>query len=205
MCSLFLIGGGGHALSLMEILPGSLSPSGYVDMADVPAMPLRRVGDDDEFLASHPADAQVLITMVSGRSCSLQPRASLIKRYEALPAPVVVAPSATVASSVSIGKGSAIFHKAVVNVGTVIGNHCIVNTGAVVEHGCAIGNNVFIGPGAVVCGGVTIGDNVYIGANAAVRPGVKICADAIIGIGAAVVKNVEQPGTYAGVPARKLS
>lgn len=203
MCDLVLIGGGGHALSVMEMLPEGLVPSGYVDIADVAAMPLPRIGDDDSFIASA-TPARVLITMVSGRACSLAARRRLIDRYADYDSPAVIAPTAVVAGGVALGKGTVVFHRAVVNVGTVTGVHCVVNTGAIIEHGCRLGNNVFVGPGAVLCGGVTVGDNVYIGANATLRPGVAICPDSVIGLGAAVVADVVEPGTYVGIPARKI-
>ena len=46
-----------------------------------------------------------------------------------------------------------------------------------------------------------IGDNVSIGSNATIMP-VSICDHVVIGAGAVVTKDIEVPGTYAGVPAR---
>ena len=48
-----------------------------------------------------------------------------------------------------------------------------------------------------------IGNNVFIGSNATTLP-VEICNNVIIGAGAVVTKNIIQPGTYAGNPARKI-
>lgn len=39
---------------------------------------------------------------------------------------------------------------------------------------------------------------------ATVRNGVRICNDCMIGCGAVVVKDVVDPGTYIGIPARKV-
>jgi acetyltransferase-like isoleucine patch superfamily enzyme len=49
----------------------------------------------------------------------------------------------------------------------------------------------------------TVGDNVSIGSNATILP-VEICNNVIIGAGAVVTKNIVEPGTYAGNPARKI-
>ena len=46
-----------------------------------------------------------------------------------------------------------------------------------------------------------IGNNVSIGSNATILP-VKICDRAVIGAGAVVTKDINQPGYYAGNPAR---
>lgn len=48
-----------------------------------------------------------------------------------------------------------------------------------------------------------IGNNVSIGSNATIMP-VSICDNAVIGAGAVVTGNIETPGIYAGVPARRV-
>lgn len=48
-----------------------------------------------------------------------------------------------------------------------------------------------------------IGDRVSIGSNATVLP-VSICDDVVIGAGSVVTRDIEQPGIYAGNPARRL-
>ena len=49
----------------------------------------------------------------------------------------------------------------------------------------------------------TIGDRVSIGTNATIMP-VSICDDVVIGAGAVVTKDIPDPGTYVGNPARLL-
>lgn len=48
-----------------------------------------------------------------------------------------------------------------------------------------------------------IGDAVSIGSNATIMP-VSICKGAVIGAGAVVTRDIDEPGIYAGNPARKL-
>ena len=48
-----------------------------------------------------------------------------------------------------------------------------------------------------------IGDRVSIGTNATIMP-VTICDDVVIGAGSVVTKDITEPGTYAGNPARKM-
>lgn len=48
-----------------------------------------------------------------------------------------------------------------------------------------------------------IGDRVSIGSNVTILP-VSICDDAVIGAGAVVTRNIDNPGVYAGNPARHL-
>lgn len=200
---LALIGGGGHALSLLDILPSSVRVAGYVDIYPVRSFPLPYLGNDDAFCEKH-QDEGVAITYVSGKNCSLTARRRIIDRYRNFEAPVIIAPTAIISPSATAGKGCQVFHRAVIGPETIIGAYSIVNTGAIVEHGCRIGENVFIGPGAVICGGVTIGDDTYVGAGTVIRPGVTVCPGTIIGVAAAVVNDILVADTYAGIPAKPI-
>lgn len=204
MSSVVFIGAGGHAKSVLAVAAVSHTVAGYVDRAEC-ASPFPYLGNDDVFLSHYSPDShELIITMVAGRACSLQPRAALIERYKDCRFATIIASTAFIAHNTVIGEGTAVMHHAVVNADTKIGRHCIINTAAVIEHDCSIGDNVFIGPSAVVCGGVTIGSNVYIGANATLRPGVTVSDNNTIGLGAAVVKDITESGTYVGVPAKLL-
>lgn len=44
----------------------------------------------------------------------------------------------------------------------------------------------------------------HIGAGATVKNNLIICEKTVVGAGAAVVRNIEEPGTYVGVPARRI-
>jgi serine acetyltransferase len=59
-------------------------------------------------------------------------------------------------------------------------------------------------PGSIVSGNVKIYDCVYVGTNASVKEKITIHNLTTIGSNAAVVKNIEEPGTYVGVSAKKI-
>lgn len=202
---LALIGGGGHALSLIDILPSSLQVAGYVDFSPSGILPLKYLGDDPLFLSTaSPEEYDVMVTFVSGCDCSLQRRAEIINRYKGFSSPIIIADSAIVSDKASVSDGCMVFNRAVVNSHATIAPHTVINTGAIIEHGCKIDKNVFIGPGAILCGGVNVGENTYIGAGAVIIPGVRICPDCIIGAGTVLIKDVTDPGTYVGNPARRI-
>ena len=67
-----------------------------------------------------------------------------------------------------------------------------------------IGDYCHIAVGARVAGTVRLGDNVWLGAGATIKNNVTLCADCIIRAGAVVVKDIKEPGTYVGVPAKKI-
>src|SRR5262249_20302521 len=92
----------------------------------------------------------------------------------------------------------------VINPNTKIGVHSIINTGAIIEHDNHIGDFVHVSPNATLCGTVSVGNGTHIGASVTVKNNISICGDCKIGIGAAVVKDIVEPGTYVGVPARSM-
>lgn len=196
---LTLIGGGGHCRSILQMIPSVISVKGYTDLQPVEDMPIEYLGNDDRI------DSEWLhIAVALGTKDSLVTRRQLIGRltpgHKFL---TLIASTATCVDTTELGAGSAIMHGAIIN-GAKIGKHCIINSGAIIEHGVSLGENCFIGPGATICGGVEMGVDVLVGANACVRNGVKICSGAVIGMGAVVVSDITEPGTYIGIPAKKI-
>lgn len=114
---------------------------------------------------------------------------------------VLVHPSAVVASDVALGAGSVVMANAVINCGSKIGKGVIVNTAATIDHDNQIGDFVHISPGAHIAGTVTIGSRTWVGIGGIVSNNITVCGDCVIGAGAVVVKDIEQAGTYTGVPA----
>lgn len=93
---------------------------------------------------------------------------------------------------------------AIINCCTKIGKGCIINTGATVDHDNVIEDYVHISPGANLAGNVTVGKRTWIGIGSVVSNNVCIISDCKIGAGAVVVKDINEVGTYIGVPVRKL-
>lgn len=111
-------------------------------------------------------------------------------------------PSAVVATDVSVGVGTVIMARAVINPGATIGKHCIINTGAVIEHDNLIGDFAHISPGAALAGNVKIGEGTQIGIGAAVIQGITIGKWAIIGAGAVIIKDVPDFAVVVGNPGK---
>lgn len=195
-----LIGGGGHAKVVMDIVEACGDQVvGVLDDAlekgtliqGVPV--LGKVAEAEGF-----EDCSFLIAIGNN-----EVRYRLAKQLD-LPWYTAVHPTAVVSSKAQIGEGSVVMPKAVVNAGARIERHCIVNTAAVVEHDNHIADCGHISCGAVLTGTVRVGETVLIGAGAIVRNNVTICAGSTVGAGAVVTADITEKGTYVGVPARKL-
>ena len=118
--------------------------------------------------------------------------------------PVLVHPSAVVAENVVIGEGTVVMAGAVINPGAWLGRGCIINTCASVDHDCRLGDYSHVAVGAHLSGTVNLGKRSWIAVGASVVNNVTICDDVTVGAGAVVLHDIDEPGTYIGVPARRL-
>ena len=118
--------------------------------------------------------------------------------------PVLIHPNAVVAKDVVLGAGTVVMAGAVINSGVRVGEGVIVNTSSSIDHDCKVGNFSHIAVGAHIAGTVSIGQHDWIGAGAIVSNNLSIVDHVMIGAGAVVVKNIEETGTYVGVPAKKM-
>ncbi len=101
-----------------------------------------------------------------------------------------------------------------------IGYNCKIQSHSFICELVTIGNNCFIAHGVMFIndkflkGGPAkgdknfwyttfVGNNVSIGSNATILP-VNICDNVIIGAGSVVTKDINEPGIYAGNPAKKI-
>lgn len=131
-------------------------------------------------------------------------RKQLMKRYGDRKQPVLIHPNAVIARGDSIGIGSVVMAGAIINPGVQIGKGVIVNTTSSIDHDCIVGDFVHVAVGTHLCGSVSVGDNTWIGAGVTVSNNVRICDDCMIGAGTVIIKNIDEPGTYVGVPAKKV-
>lgn len=133
---------------------------------------------------------------------NVETRKKIMERDKERSFPVLIHPSAVVAECAEIAPGSVVMAGVVINSGTQIGKGCIINTSSSVDHDCVVGDYVHISVGAHLSGTVVVGTGTWIGAGAIVSNNVNICGECMIGAGAVVIKDITEPGTYVGVPAR---
>lgn len=133
-------------------------------------------------------------------------RQSVHEMLEALGAsiPVLIHPHAVVGEQVEIGVGTVVMAGVVINCCTNIGKGCIVNTGSTIDHDNNIEDFVHISPGVNLSGTVKVGQKSWLGIGSVVSNNVSITSESIFGAGSVVVKDIKEPGTYVGVPVRKI-
>lgn len=114
-----------------------------------------------------------------------------------------VGPFVEIQKGVTIGARTKVQSHAFICELVTIGEDCFVS------HGVMFVNDRFARGGPAqgdrsLWEATRIGNHVSIGSNATILP-VSICDDVVIGAGAVVTKNIDQPGTYAGSPARLIA
>jgi sugar O-acyltransferase (sialic acid O-acetyltransferase NeuD family) len=119
--------------------------------------------------------------------------------------PVIIHPTVIYDKrTLKIGKGSIICPGNLITVEIEIGDFVHLNINTTVGHECKIGNFSTISPGVQISGNVKISSNVFIGTGATILEKVEITANSIIGASALVNKTIEEPGTYVGMPVKKI-
>jgi len=201
-----LIGAGGHASVILHMLRargarviGHVSPSCGTNRVDLPWL-----GTDDDLAAL--AERSLAAVMGLGKTGSENARSRLLDALQRLgyDLPVIVAPHAVVHEGVELGVTTVVMDGAVVVTGSVLGRGCIVNHNATVDHDCRLGDDVHVAPGATLSGGVRIGNRCLVGVGSSITPGISVCDDCVIGAGATVIRDIAEPGTYVGTPARRV-
>ena len=116
----------------------------------------------------------------------------------------LIHPSAVIGTDVEIDYGTVVMAGVVINSSSKIGKGCIINTGSCVEHDNIIEDYVHISPGAKIAGNVSVGKSSWLGIGSVVKNDVKITSNCMIGAGAVVIKDIEESGTYVGVPVKRI-
>lgn len=116
----------------------------------------------------------------------------------------LIHPSAVFSQDVIIESGVVVMPGVVINTSSKICRGSIINTCCSVDHDCCVDSFSHVAVGAHLCGNVKIGNNCWIGAGTTIINNVKITDDVIVGAGAVVLDDITEPGTYVGVPVRKI-
>jgi len=197
-----LIGGGGHASVVAEVLLQQgkeiiavVSPASIAKRDVFSA--IEHITSDSEIARFPPREVKLVNGIGFMPKTVTRQRINYYFLALGYQFDTVVAPTAVVSSYATLEPGSQILAGAVVQTGARIGAHSIINSKALVEHDCEIGEYNHIAPSATICGEVKTQTNVFVGAGAIVTPNVTIGENAIVGAGCCVTKSID-----AGVMAR---
>lgn len=198
----FVIGGGGHARSLVDVLRrlgcGSLTfitadrsmpewaPEGSAVVDDAEALSAGLGLDCRWYLAIGDPGLRSQLSDTYG--------ASGRRLFES-----VVAGTALLSDEASVERGAQVMEGVHVGPGARIGEFSIVNTGAIVEHDCHVGPFAHIAPGSTLLGEARAEFGSLIGARSVVLPRVRVGQGAIVGAGSIVLRDVPDNAVVTGI------
>ena len=208
MDKIIIIGGGGHARVLKELIVAieRFEIIGVLDpllKAGTEVMGLPVLGNDDllsELFVKGVKNACIAVGSIKDNN----KRKTLYEHVNRIgfTVPPLIHQRSIISNESEIREGVQIMAGAVIQAGSIIGEDSIINTGAIVDHDCVVGMHVHICPGVVISGGCAIGEGAFIGTGATIIQGIKIGKDAVIGAGSVVVKDVPDGAVVKGVPAK---
>jgi len=103
-----------------------------------------------------------------------------------------------------MGEGNIITSGNIFTTDIIIGSFNIFNLGCTLGHDAVIGDFNIFNPSVNLSGGVKISNQNLIGTGAQILQNITFeCDRVIIGAGAVLSKNINEPGVYIGIPAKK--
>lgn len=209
MKKIVLIGGGGHAASVLDALirriefevVGIVDPSVRVGetLLGIPFL-----GGDEELPKIFNSGVKAA-TISVGSIENTDLRVKLYKMVKDIGfyLPVVRDPTAIVGCGSQISEGTFIGKGAIVNALSEIGKMAIINSNVVIEHECKIGEYCHIAPGSILGGKVNVGDYTHIGIGSVIIQGVNVGRYSLIGAGSVVIKDIAGHKIAYGNPCRE--
>jgi sugar O-acyltransferase (sialic acid O-acetyltransferase NeuD family) len=134
----------------------------------------------------------------------MQYRREVFERFEnKIPFAIFIHSSCIVDPSAKIGKGCVIFPKCILYLDAIVEDNVFIQINSYVTDS-VVKKHTLISGTVSVAGRSIIGETCFIGVGSIISSDVEICNDVFTGAGTVVVKDITEPGTYVGVPARKI-
>jgi len=114
-----------------------------------------------------------------------------------------VHPSSEVSKKVKLGKGSVVMPGVIINSGSRVGEHTILNTRSSIDHDNRFGDFVSLAPGTTTGGNVQIGTFSAIGLGASIIHRITIGEHTVVGAGSTVTRDIPSFVVAYGTPAKE--
>lgn len=205
MNRLIIIGSGGHASVLVDILREQAIIVGYADR--VPATSffgIPYIGNDEDVISMYPPSSIKLVNGL-GSIESLDKRHEIFRYFKSrgYTFESVIHPSSMISKEATLEEGVQLLAGTIVQCNSFIGANSVVNSGSIVEHDSFIGKSVHLSPRVVVGGGCSIGDFCHVGIGSTVIQGIRIGRRSLVGAGSVVIHHLEEKSKVMGVPAKR--
>ena len=116
----------------------------------------------------------------------------------------LISPQAFVADDLEFHTGLIIMPFSYISCNVTLGKHVHINAQCTLGHDTIIGDYFTSACSVMIAGNNNISKNCYFGMNSSTRQGITISENVSIGLNSGVVKDINNPGTYIGTPAKLL-
>ena len=206
--NVLVVGSSGHARVVIDLLIqlGTYSVSGVVDSyvrsGTVCGGILILGTEHDVARLIEEYDVYGLVVAIGDNYVRMQMVETLKKAAPESRFITAIHPHSYVAPDVRFGEGTVVMAGAVINSGSVIKDHCIINTNASLDHDSVMEDYSSLGPRAATGGNVTLGKFTAVSLGANVIHGINIGEHTLIGAGSTVVRDIPSNVVALGLPAR---
>jgi sugar O-acyltransferase (sialic acid O-acetyltransferase NeuD family) len=188
MNDLYLIGGGGHCHSCIDVIEaeGKFKIKGIFDKEENIGKKILgyEVVATDKDLDKYVTDKNYFLVTV-GQIKSAQLRVTLFDLLKTKKAQIatIVSPRAHISKHSTFGEGSIAMHDVLVNANAQIGMNVILNSKCLIEHDAQIGDHCHISTAAVINGDCHIEKESFVGSNSVLKEGITVKSQSVIPAG----------------------
>lgn len=188
MKNLYLIGGGGHCRSCIDVIEqeGKFAIKGIFDRQENvgnEVLGYKIIASDNDIHKYVSDENYFLITI--GQIKTSEIRVKFFEQLKSLNAKLatIISPRAYVSKHAKLGEGTVVLHDVLVNSNVRVGANCILNTKCLLEHDVQVGSHCHISTASVVNGGTVLEDSCFVGSNAVLRQTLNVKEGTIIPAG----------------------
>ena len=116
----------------------------------------------------------------------------------------IIAPSAFVASSATLGIGCVVYPFCFIGTKATLADGVLVLANSIINHDCIIGDRAILASNVSLAGSVNVKAGAYLGQACTVKQYLTVGSNSTVGMGAVVTRNVPDGATVVGCPARAL-
>lgn len=121
-----------------------------------------------------------------------------------LKAATLIDPAVIVGRNAWVGEGCVVCAGTVLAISSRLEPHVIVNLNCTIGHDTVLEPFCTVHPGSNLSGKVRVGACTDIGTGTKIIQGLTVCSGCTLGAGAVVVRDLAEPGTYVGVPVKRI-
>ena len=209
MNSMIIIGAGGLAIEILEILKQNSHYSKIYFFDNINRLEKKLLFDKYRILTSYDEVLQIYEQEKSFDFCigfgGIQNKSNLVKKFEKLGGKLtsIISDNSFVGThNVKISPGVIIMPGVKISNNVKIGKASLIYYNSVITHDCTIGDFCELAPNVNILGNVNVGNRVWCGSNSVLFPNIKIGDNVVVGAMALVNKNVKDNATVIGIPAK---